>query len=140
REALSEMPSDEEREQRRAHHDLGRRHGHEDQEVREAASAEAIADERERDQRPEGGRDEGREHGNLETYSERGPETGVVERVRPVLEREALPRVVEAAGRVVEREQDDDRDRQEQVDERERRVEREHVVTHPGEAQGTTAR
>src|SRR2546423_1101612 len=39
--------------------------------------------------------------------------------MRPVLEREALPREVEATGRVVERERDHHRDRQEQIAERE---------------------
>ena len=53
------------------------------------------------------------------------------ERVLPVLEREALPGEVEAALRVVEREQDDDRDRQQQVDQRERRVEVQRLVQQP---------
>ena len=43
------------------------------------------------------------------------------ERVLPVLEREALPREVEAPLVVVEREQDDHEDRDEEVDQRERR-------------------
>ena len=43
-----------------------------------------------------------------------------LERVQPVVEREALPREVEAALGVVEREEDHDRDRDEQVDQRAR--------------------
>ena len=50
------------------------------------------------------------------------------ERVRPVVEREALPGEVEAALVVVEREQDDDEDRDEQVEQRERRPEPERRV------------
>ena len=47
--------------------------------------------------------------------------------VAPVVEREPLPRVVEAPGRVVEREEDDEGDRQEQVRERKDRVDGEQV-------------
>src|SRR5581483_4017737 len=70
---------------------------------------------RKRDQRAERGRDQRREDRDLEADLQRAREPRVGERMLPVLEREPLPRVVE-------RERDDDRDRQEEVREREERV------------------
>ena len=90
---------EEERQQRGAEDDLGRRHRQEDEEVRRAAAAEVVADDRERDERPERGRDERREQADLERRDDgvRMPEHRVP--VQPVVERELLPDVVEAAVR-----------------------------------------
>jgi hypothetical protein len=62
------------------------------------------------------------EAGDLDARPHRLAEPGNAERVRPVVEGEPLPGVVEAAERVVEGEGDHDRDRQHQVREREQRV------------------
>ena len=45
------------RQERGAEHDLRRRHGKEDEQVRRAATSEAVANDRNRDQRPECRRD-----------------------------------------------------------------------------------
>ena len=74
-----------------------------------------VPDERERDQRPEHGRDDARERARSGARSPRSREARDGVPVDPVVEREALPDVVEAARRVVEREDDHDRDRQQQV-------------------------
>ena len=79
------------------------------------------------------------DRGDLERQRHGVDEPGDGVPVLPVVEREALPRVVEAARRVVERERDHDRDRQEQVREGEHRVdgqdvladEREHAPARP---------
>ena len=65
-EAGRDLQVEEERQQRGAEHDLGRRHRQEDEQVRRAAAAEAVADERERDQCPERGRGEARDRRDLE--------------------------------------------------------------------------
>src|SRR5207237_7901891 len=92
------------------------------------AAAEPVANERERDHRPEHGRDETREERDLDAEDDRVPQPRIPEWVRPVAEREALPREVETAGRVVERERDHDRDRQEEVAEGEQRVDVQEVA------------
>ena len=104
--------------------------------------AEAVAHEGECDERSEGRRDDARENGDLETHANRAPEPRIVERVEPVLERKALPCVVEAAERVVERERDHDRYRQHQIDESEQRVHRQDVVfdERPDPSEWTLAR
>src|SRR5439155_1182855 len=72
-EAGRDVDRQEEREQRGAEHELGRRHRQEDQQVRRAAPAEAVADERERDQRPERGRADARDRRHLERHLDRAP-------------------------------------------------------------------
>src|SRR3712207_7377342 len=60
--------------------------------------------------------DQGRDDCDEDRVLQRHREVRVLERMRPVVEREALPGEVEAALVVVEREQDDDEDRDEQVE------------------------
>jgi hypothetical protein len=115
----------EQRQQRRAEHDLGRGQRHEDEEVDGAAAAEAVAHERHRHEGAERGGDQRRDQGDLERGGERLREVRVGERVLPVLEREALPGEVEAALVRVEREQDDDEHRDEQVQQGQARPDRE---------------
>src|SRR5262249_35802696 len=96
-------------------------------------ASEPVADERERDERAERRGDERGEERDLEADRNGTAEPRVRERVLPVLEREPFPRVVEAALGVVEREDDHDRDRQEEVRKREERVGVEHVTADPGD-------
>ena len=126
---------EEERQQRRAEHDLGRRHRQEDQHVRGAAAAELVTDDRESEHRAEHRRSDRRDDADLE----RGDD-GVLDPrdrvpVEPVVEREPFPDVVVTPARRVEREQDHDRDREHQVTEREERVGREDVATDPAHRQ-----
>ncbi len=117
----------EKREERRAHDDLRGRHREEDEQVRRPVSAEAVANQGERHQRPDRRRDDGREDRDDERQPDGRAELRVVERVQPVVQREALPLEVEAADRVVEGENNHDRDREEQVEEGEDGEEREGV-------------
>ena len=96
-EAEDHVEIEEEREQRRAEHDLRRRQGQEDQDVRRAPSPEAVADERQRDQCSEDGGDEAREQRDLQRQEERASDTGNAVPVLPVVPRESLPGVVELA-------------------------------------------
>src|SRR5262249_4377900 len=95
--------------------------------VRRTASPEAVADEGERDQRAEDGCAQAREGGDLERDLEGTADSRDAVPVTPVVPREALPDVVEAAGRTIEREHDDDRDRKQEIGEREQRVRRQRV-------------
>ena len=92
------------------------------------APAEVVADDRQRDERPEHRRDERGEQADLERRDDGvlDPEHRVP--VEPVVEREPLPDVVEAALGRVEREEDHDRDREHQVDADEHRVDGQRVV------------
>src|SRR5262249_33015762 len=87
--------------------------------------------ERERDHRPEHSRDERGEDCELDADPDRAAQARIAERILPVLQREPLPRVVEASERVVERERDDDRDRQEEIRECEERVDVEDATPDP---------
>ncbi len=60
-------------------------------------------------------RDGRRDRGDLEAHLQRLRQRRVLERVGPVVQREALPGVVELARGLVEREQDDHEDRHEDV-------------------------
>jgi hypothetical protein len=93
-----------------------------------APPAEPVTHERERDHRADDGRADAGDRGDLERLLDRVPQTWNAVPVPPVLPCEALPRVVEASGRIVERERDHDRDRQQEIDEREQRVHRQQVV------------
>jgi hypothetical protein len=130
REPEREAVVQEEREERRAHDDLRRRHRQEDEQARRAPAAEAVADERERDEGAERRRRDARERRDLQRELDRAAELRVAEGIRPVLEREALPDEVPPPRGVVEREEDDDGDRDEQVGEREGGEEREDVPAH----------
>ena len=121
---------EEKRQERGAHHDLRGGHRQEDEEVRRTLAEELVADERHRHQRPDDRREEARGERDLDREPHGIAEARVVERMEPVVEREALPGEVEAADRVVEREHDDDHDRDQQVGEREHCEERERVPTH----------
>ena len=103
---------EEEREQRGAEHDLRRRERQEDQDVRRRAGAEVVAHECQRDHRAEGGGHEARDQADLEREDDRALDPRGAVPVAPVVQREALPGVVEIAHRVVEREEDDHSDRQ----------------------------
>ncbi len=118
----------EEREQRGAEDDLRRRERQEDQDVRRRTGAESVADERQRDHRAERSRHQARDQGDLEREDDRALDAWNSVPVAPVVPREALPGVVELADRVVEREDHDDRDRQQQVDEEENRVDGQDVT------------
>ena len=76
---------------------------------------ESLAHKRDGDQRAQHHRDGGGHRGDVDAQLHRVGQCRVLERVGPVVEREALPGVVELALRVVEREQHDHEDRQEQV-------------------------
>src|SRR6185369_13923031 len=121
---------EEEREEGGAHHDLRRRHRQEDEEVRRALPEKPVADERHRHERPDHRRKGAREERDLDREPDGTAEPRVVEWVEPVVEREALPGEVEATDRVVEREHDDDHDRDEQVGEGEHCEEGERVPSH----------
>ena len=121
-EAGRDLQLQEERQQRGAEHDLGRGHRHEDEQVGSSPPVEAVTDERERDQGPESRRHDARDRRDLDGEHHRVREAGHSVPVDPVVEGEALPRVVEAPRRVVERERDHNRDREQQVDERAHRV------------------
>ena len=62
------------------------------------------------------------ERGDLDRGEQRVADARDAERVGPGVERELLPDEVEAAHRVVEREDEDDRDRHEQVEQRQQRI------------------
>ena len=96
-EAEDDVQVEEERQQRRAEHDLRRRQRQEDQDVRGPAAPEAVADERQRDQRPERRRDEAREQRDLEREEDGAPDPRHAVPVAPVVPGEALPDVVELA-------------------------------------------
>ena len=91
-EAGRDAEIEEERQQRGAEDDLGRRHRQEDEEVRRAAAAERVADERERDQRPQRRwpRCDASAAISMLSDASRPGEPGDAERVPPVVEREAL--------------------------------------------------
>ena len=87
-----------------------------------SAAAEVVPHDGERHERAEHGCDERGEQADLDRLDQglAQPEHRVP--LDPVVERELLPDVVEATGGLVEREQDDDRDRKHQVGHDEDRV------------------
>ena len=112
-----EVRLEEQREQRSTEHDLRCGQRQHEQEVDAVPTAEPVANERHRDERPEDRGDRRRDQRDLEAEDQCLHERLVRERVQPVLEGELLPDRVEAAGGLVEAERDDDEDRQEQVGE-----------------------
>ncbi len=96
-----------------------------------------MANEREREQGADRGRDEGGQRCQLEAGEQRLGEVVVGERAAPVLEREPLPLDVEVADRVVEREQGDDSDRDQHVGGRQPGVDRRPALAQsPGPGRG----
>ena len=125
-EAGGDVHRQEQREQRGAEHDLGRGQRQEREHVdarRGRGSGGAPARAPSRCRAP--ARSPSRSAAISSELATAVPEPLDAERVLPVVEREALPGVVEAPLRVVEREQDDDEDRQEQVEQRQPRPQRE---------------
>ena len=120
---VATLEVEEHRQQRGAEHDLGRGERDEDEEVDRRAAAELVAHQRQRGDRAERRRDQRRQRGDLERDAQRVADAGHAERVLPGVERELLPDEVEAPLRLVEREEQDDRDRQQQVEQREPGVE-----------------
>ena len=95
----------------------------------DAAAAEVVAHDRERYQRSEHRRDERREQRRSGARRQtRRAVPSTASQLDPVVERELLPDVVEAPRRLVEREEDDDGDRQHQVADHEDRVRGERVA------------
>ena len=129
----------EQREERGAEDDLRRRHREEHEDVGRSAPDEVMADDRHRDERPERRGHDRREQADLERRDDRvlDAEHGVP--VGPVVERELLPDVVEAARGLVEREEDHDGDREHQVADDEQRVDGQRVALHerPGTGRET---
>ena len=70
-----------------AQDDLRRRHRQEDQRVRQPRAAELVADQGERDQRPEDGRDDRRDERDRRRSSGRRRQARALERVEPGVER-----------------------------------------------------
>ena len=133
---------DEQRQQARAHDDLGRRHRQEDQAVDRAAAAERVARQGQPDQRPEDRRDDRRDDGDEEARPDRLRQPLPVERVEPAVEREAVPGEVELALVVVEAEDDHHDDRQQQVEDGDGGERRQRVVRQrrPEAARGAARR
>jgi hypothetical protein len=141
REAQRDPVDDEHREQGGADHDLGRRHRQDDQEVGRAPAEELVADEGERHQGADHGRDQGRQRRELEREQHRVVELGDRERVLPVVEGEAaVEREVEpVARRLPEREDGDHGDRDQHVRDRDTRVDHQPVSPQPGHRQRAAA-
>jgi hypothetical protein len=76
-------------------------------------AAELVPAERQRDERAEQRRNEGRDRRDLEAQLHRLHERGILKRLLPGVERERLPHEVEFAGRLVEAVQHRDEDGQE---------------------------
>ena len=122
---------EEQRQQRRAEHDLRGRQREKDEEVDRRPAAELVAHERQRDDACRGSSRRSWRARRSRARHQRLAAPGDPERVLPVLERESLPHEVEAPTRVVEGEQDDDRDREEQIEQRERGVDVQRLSSSP---------
>jgi hypothetical protein len=133
---LEGADQEEEGEQRRPHHHLWGRHRDHDQEVRQAPAEELVTDQGQRHHRPDDGRDHRRQQRQFEAGHQRFVQFGTAEGVGPVVEGEADPGVVVAARRIVEGEEQDHRDRQQQVDHHQRRDDVYRVLAQPAPGAG----
>ncbi len=123
---------EEEGEQRGAHHDLRRRHRDHDQEVRRPPAEELVADQGERHHRADRSVEiTVASSASLIEVTEGFVQFRDPEDVVPVLEGEADPGEVVATGRVVEGEEEDDRDRDQHVEDHQHADDQHRVLAQP---------
>jgi hypothetical protein len=103
----------------------------EDQQVRGAPAAEAVAHQREGDHRAQKGGHDRRHDADLDAGDEGVADTRDAAEVRPGIQRELVPTEVELALGLVERQRHDYGDRDEQVDQDEDRDDPDEVPPQP---------
>ena len=110
---------------------LRRGHRQEDEQVRRSAAAEAVPDHRERHQGAERRRDHRRDQADPKARADRVAEPERLTRMLPVVQRETVELVRQLALRGVERHQDHDEDRREQVEQDQQSEEHDQVPRDP---------